>query len=165
MPYTIDRALPGDAETLARIQIESWKAAFADILSPDILENCTQLNKVTAMYQRMLDQNIGHSYLMKVDGQPHCIAHWNAARAQDMPGYAELFCIHSLPNRWHSGFGTQMMQRVLQDVAASDHSKVMLWVFEKNLRARRFYESQGFKTFGKKKPGVFPTEICYERAL
>ena len=50
-------------------------------------------------------------------------------------------------------------------IAAAGYSKVMLWVFEDNVRARRFYEAKGFITKGKIKPDLEPKEICYEKNL
>ncbi len=162
---SIARAKPGDEQTLAYIQTESWKSAFQGILSDDELVRCTNLDKATAMYKRELDNRIGYGYILRVNGEPHCIAWWNAARLQDMPGYAELICIHSLPGNWRKGYGSQMMRAVLRDMAAAGYKNVMLWVFEANVRARRFYEAMGFVTYGKVKPGIVPAEICYERSL
>ena len=165
MKYTIERAKPGDEETLAYIQTESWKAAFKDILDADILQRCTQMDKATAMYRRLLEQNIGNGYLLKVEGVPHCIAWWDCTRENDMPDYAELICIHSLQNHWREGYGSKMMDAVLRDIASAGYTKVMLWVFEENVRARRFYEAHGFTTDGKTKPGFEQKEICYEKML
>lgn len=165
MKYTIERVKPGDEATLAYIQTESWKAAFRDILDPDTLQRCTQIQQATAMYRYLLERNVGNGYLLKVAGQPHCIAWWDATREEDMPGYAELICIHSLQNQWRKGYGSAMMDAVLRDMIAAGYSRVMLWVFENNTRARRFYESHGFVTSGKTKPNGVPTEICYEKSL
>lgn len=163
MEYTIERVKLGDEKTLAYIQTESWKAAFKDILSPDVLKKCTNLDKATMMYKRLLEQNIGNGYLLKVEGKPHCIAWWDSTRETDMPGYAELICIHSLPNQWRRGYGSKMMDTVLHDISGAGYTKVMLWVFEENARARQFYERHGFTTKGKRKPNIEPIEICYEK--
>lgn len=96
---------------------------------------------------------------------PHCIAWWDATREKDMPGYAELICIHSLQDQWRNGYGSKMMNTVLQDITIAGYSKVMLWVFADNTRARHFYEAHGFTTKGKIKPDCAPTEICYEKCL
>jgi len=165
MEYTIERVKPGGESTLAYIQTESWKAGFRDILSAEVLERCTQLDRATAMYRRLLEQHIGNGYLLKADGKPHCIAWWDTTRETDMPGYAELICIHSLQDQWRRGYGSKMMHAVLEDAAAAGFSKIMLWVFEDNTRARRFYEAHGFTTNGKTKPNSEPTEICYEKKL
>ena len=58
-----------------------------------------------------------------------------------------------------------MMNTILKDMSTAGFSKVMLWVFEDNTRARRFYEAHGFTTSGKTKPNIEPTEICYEKNL
>ena len=165
MDYTIERVKFGDEETLAYIQTESWKAAFKGILSDAELIRCTNREKATAMYRRLLEQNVGNGYLLKVNGEAHCIAWWDATRENDMPGYAELICIHSLQDKWRRGYGSRMMDAVLQDISNAGYSKVMLWVFEDNVRARRFYEAKGFITKGKIKPDLEPKEICYEKNL
>ena len=117
------------------------------------------------MYRRLLEQNIGNGYLMEVEGKAHAIAWWDETREKDMPGYAELICIHSLQNHWGEGYGSKLMETVLDDISKAGYSKVMLWVFEKNMRARRFYEKHGFTTEGKEKPGLDPIEICYEKNI
>ena len=50
----IRKAVPGDEQMLAYIQTESWKAAFAGILSPEELERCTNLEKAEQMYYSVL---------------------------------------------------------------------------------------------------------------
>lgn len=154
-----------DELDLAYIQTESWKAAFRDILSAEILQESTNLNRVTVMYKRLLNENIGNGYILEVDSHPHCIAWWDKARDDDMPDYAELICIHSLQDKWRKGFGTQMMNRVLGDMRTAGYDKVMLWVFTNNIRARKFYESCGFSTYGKVRPCLGAEEICYEKKL
>ncbi len=165
MDYSIERVKLGGEATLAFIQTESWKAGFKDILSENILTRYTQIDKATAMYQHLLERKIGNGYLLKVNGAPHCIAWWSASRDEDMPNYAELICIHSLPDQWRKGYGKKMMGTVLHDIKIAGYSKVMLWVFEENIRARRFYESLGFIITGKTKKDLEATEVCYEKLL
>lgn len=165
MAYTIDRVHPGDEAALAHIQTESWKAAFCDILSKDVLEQCTQPDAAAAMYRRLIETGYGHGYMLRVDGAPHCIAWWSAAREEDMPGYAELICIHSLPGRWRQGYGRAMLETVLRDIRSAGYAAVMLWVFSENQRARRFYESFGFIFNGKTKNDAGACEVCYEMRL
>lgn len=162
MEYIIESVKLGDEEVLAYIQTESWKAAFKDILSEEVLEKYTNLDKATEMYKALIEQKIGNGYLLKIDGKAHAIAWWNTTREADMPGYAELICIHSLPDRWRSGFGSKLMNRVLEDIKIVGYSKVMLWVFAENTSARAFYEKHGFRANGTEKESFGTTEICYE---
>ena len=103
----------GDENNLAYIQTESWKEAFKDIVPADLLSKCTGIERATAMYKKLLDENKGNGYILELDGKPHCIAWWDASREKDMSEYAELICIHSLKNNWHKGYGSMMMDRVL----------------------------------------------------
>lgn len=165
MDFLIRKVQSGDESNLAYIQTESWKAAFQHILSKEILQRTTEINRVTAMYKRLLNDGIGNGYILETNGKPHCIAWWDNARDKDMSEYAELICIHSLQNNWRKGYGTKMMERVLADIKKAGYNKVMLWVFTDNNRARKFYEACGFVTYGKVKPCFETEEICYERNL
>lgn len=165
MDCLIRKVRQGDEAFLAYIQTESWKAAFKDILPDEVLQKMTEINHVTAMYKRLLDECIGNGCILETDGKPHCIAWWDKARDENMPDYAELICIHSLKDKWRKGYGTKMMGKVLEDIKKAGYGKVMLWVFTDNDRARKFYESCGFTANGKAKPCYGTHEICYEKRL
>lgn len=165
MEVVIRKVQQGDARDFAYIQTESWKAAFASILEAETLTKCTNIERATAMYQRLLDENKGNGYLLMVDGKPHCIAYWDAARDSEFVGKAELICIHSLPDNWRKGYGSQMMDRVLMDIKKSGYSEVVLWVFQDNLRARAFYETKGFVMTGISKPAFDTEEVLYSKGL
>lgn len=165
MNYRIRRVKRTDVPTLAAIQTTSWKAAFRGILSDDDLDRLTTPERATVMYQRLLAEGKGNGYIGEVNGKAHCIAHWDSARDADMPQYAEIICIHSLPDYWRQGFGGQMMDRMLSDISQAGFKKVMLWVFSENSRARAFYEAKGFRPTDKTKLAFGATEICYEKEL
>lgn len=157
----IRRAQSGDEETLARIQTESWKAAFAGIVPAELLAQCTNVERAEKMYARLLAERRGNGYILELDGKAHCIAWWDAAKDDDMPGAAELRCIHSLPDNWRRGYGSRMMERVLTDVKAAGYETIVLWVFARNERAIRFYEAHGFTASGKKQDALGTVEEMY----
>lgn len=146
MNIEIREARLGDEKCFARIQTESWKAAFRHILTPEELAQCTQLEAAEEMYRRVLAGGKIHLALELVEGEPHCIAAWGMNRCNQGTHTAELICIHSLPNHWHQGYGSQMMTHVLENMTEEGFSKVILWVFEENQQARRFYEKHGFSS-------------------
>ncbi|MCR5449086.1 MAG: GNAT family N-acetyltransferase [Solobacterium sp.] len=165
MKTTIRKVRQGDENTLAYIQTESWKAAFAGILDAETLAKYTDINRAAAMYRNLLNNSIGNGYILLVDGKPHCIAYWDAARDAEFAGKAELICIHSLPDNWHKGYGTRMMDRVLKDIREAGYSEVVLWVFRNNIRARAFYEAEGFTMTGISKPAFDTEEVLYLKGL
>ena len=165
MDVLIRKVQPGDENSLAYIQTESWKAAFRGILDDETLARVTKLDRATAMYRRLLEEGKGNGYLLLLDGAPHCLAFWDAARDEALSGKAEIIAIHSLPGNWRRGYGGQMMDRVLSDIAAAGYAEAALWVFEKNTRARAFYEARGFRASGLTKEGLGAVEMCYVRGL
>ena len=70
----------GDEQTLARIQTESWRAAFSAILPPEALAQATQTAQVEAMYRRVLGSAAVRLLIEWVDDQPHAIAGWGPSR-------------------------------------------------------------------------------------
>ena len=163
--YIIRKVVQGDEVSLAYIQTESWKAAFKGIIPDDLLKKYTEISPVITMYQKLLDDNRGNGYILEIDGKPHCIAWWDATREVDMQGYAELICIHSLQDNWRKGYGNKMMERVLRDVKEAGFTKIMLWVFEENKNAIKFYEANGFEASGRKQPAMGAIEVMYVKVL
>lgn len=57
---------------------------------------------------------------------------------------AELYAIYVDPGWWSTGTGRSLMDEVLAATRAEGYERIVLWVLEKNARARRFYERAGF---------------------
>lgn len=165
MEIDIRKVKQGDADTLAYIQTESWKTAFKGIIDAEMLDKCTNIDKARLMYQRLLDENKGNGYLLTVDNKSLCIAYWDKVRDLELALKAELICIHSLPDNWHKGFGSKMMDMVLDDIKKSGYFEVVLWVFKDNLRARAFYEAKGFVLNDVAKPAFDSEEVLYSKML
>lgn len=161
MEIKIRRVQQGDENALAYIQTESWKAAFATILDAETLTRCTNIDKATAMYKSLLDENKGNGYILFVDDKPHCIAYWDEARDKKFGGKAELICIHSLPGNWHKGYGSMMMDYLFSDIRDVGYQEVILWVFRDNKRARSFYEKKGYHITDVTKSTFGSEEVLY----
>ena len=159
----IRKVKTGDEKVLAYIQTESWRKAFKNIISKEEMEQYADINKAEEMYEYLLSNNIGNGTILLIDEKPHCMAYWDKTREEDMDGYAELICIHSLEDNWGKGYGSMMMEHILNDISAAGFEKVMLWVFEDNIRARRFYEKHGFVKTDKTKKFGNAVEVMYCR--
>lgn len=165
MEVCIRKVSLGDEGQLAYIQIESWKAAFGDILDQATLDQYTEFKRIEDMYRQLLEEHTGNGYILELDHQAHCMAWWDQARDSDKLGKAELICLHSLPNNWGKGYGSLMMSKVLQEIREAGYDQVILWVFAENDRARRFYQHHGFSETGESKRSWDCQELCYLRPL
>lgn len=162
---SIRRAVPGDERVLSYIQTESWKAAFADILSPEELVRCTDPEKAEQMYRSVLQREGCNMAIEFVEGQPHCIAAWGKNRCGLGESVGELICIHSLQRNWGKGYGSAMIEYVFAQLQQEKYESVILWVFEDNIRARKFYEKHGFERTKQKKLANGITEVMYKKQL
>lgn len=161
----IRKAVVGDEEVLAYIQTESWKTAFVDILTDENLKESTELVKVVEMYKRILNNDAITLYIQYVNDAPHCIAGWSMNRCGLGENVAELICIHSLQDKWRKGYGSKMMSHVLDEIRIAGYMEVVLWVFEKNIRATNFYEKHGFVLTNQRKEINGVVEVMYSKKL
>ncbi len=159
------KAKLGDEKILAYIQTESWKSAFSGILSPEELERSTDIQKAEEMYESILNRNLAKITIEYVDKNPHCIAGWSKNRGDLGLDAAELICIHSLYDKRHKGYGSIMLHHIFDEIKEAGYSEVILWVFEKNLNARRFYEKHGFRASNLKHQSHGAVEMMYSKKL
>ena len=159
------KAKLGDEKTLAYIQTESWKAAFTEIISAENMEKCTDIVKAEAMYENVLKSGYAEMSILEIDGKPHCIAAWSKARNPQFSDCAEIICIHSLSENRGKGYGSIMMNHIIDEIKNSGYNNVLLWVFEKNTRARRFYEKHGFELTDNTQISYDAVEVMYRKEL
>jgi ribosomal protein S18 acetylase RimI-like enzyme len=75
-----------------------------------------------------------------------------------------------LPEYWSTGCGKQLYQATETRIRRNLIENLVLWVFEKNTRARRFYEAIGYKLEnGKQKEmrfvGTTAVQVRYRKPL
>lgn len=162
----IRRTVSGDETILAKIQTASWRDAFCSILPAQVLEKHLDLPQTEQMYRRVLNDSRYHGFLLSINANPHCMAFWSTFRKENgFSRLAELVCIHSFKENWGNGYGSLMMEQVLSDIQSAGYDKVVLWVFEQNQRARRFYEKHGFILTEQSQNSFGANEVLYLKTL
>lgn len=71
---------------------------------------------------------------------------------------AEISAIYLLPDFWQQGLGWQLSQVAFNAIQEMNYKKVIIWVFESNRQARKFYEALGFNASGDIKREYFGGE-------
>ena len=163
MNITIRKAKLGDEKILAYIQTQSWKSAFTDIISDENMGKCADIVKAEAMYENILKSGYAEMSILELNGTPHCIAAWSKSRNPQFSDCAEIICIHSLCDNWGKGYGSIMMNHIIDEIKNSGYNSVLLWVFEKNTRARSFYEKHGFELTDNTQISYDAVEVMYRK--
>jgi len=149
MNITVRKAIADDAEDFTRIGFESWKSAYKNIITPEELAKKTSPEKYAERVQKTTEGILSGEYnyciALDSDGDISCgFCMFGESRDEDMSGYAEVFAIYALEEYWDKGVGGKLMEYTLSELKRLGHTKALLWVFEQNARARRFYEKHGF---------------------
>jgi ribosomal protein S18 acetylase RimI-like enzyme len=81
----------------------------------------------------------------------------------------EIYAIYLMPAAWDKGIDRELMAAALDRLGEAGFDRVILWVLDSNVRARRFYEAGGWLADGAAKRddsfGVPMTEVRYRRSL
>ncbi|HPF56671.1 MAG TPA: GNAT family N-acetyltransferase, partial [Clostridiales bacterium] len=142
--FSIHNATAADADDYAFVICESWKAAYAEIISPEELAEKTDVQKRTAFLKTILADPNGYFYLAYDGGKPCGACSACKSRDGDLPDWGEIVALYTLKEYWGHGVGKLLMDTVLAELKRMGYRNVLLWAFEKNARARRFYEKYGF---------------------
>jgi len=166
----IRSASTADAAEISGVQRDSWLAAYKGIIAHEIMDRViapddgARVRQVfrTRPWQRMvvavtqnpaarnpIDESaiVGYaSFGPELDvfaPWPHPVS---PAGRQGQVG--ELYALYVHPAWWSTGTGRALMDHVLAKVSRAGFPDIMLWVLERNARARRFYERAGFRPDG-----------------
>lgn len=147
-------AAPEQYPVLGQIMAVSFRTAFADFVSKETLDACAVPENCAALLAGLPEEMT--TLAGRVDGKLLGLLVFT----ERPNGRTELEAIHSLPESWGTGLGAAMLE-----FALAGSSGAGLWAFEKNARARRFYEKHGFRFTGETRVSEFDgaMEVRYER--
>ena len=151
MALTVREATASDARSIAIVQVESWRAAYADILPSSLLSELSVDARETAWRGWIADPGSGRRYwIAEDDDRVVGYAAVGPCRDDDSAGLGEIYALYALPSVWGTGVGRALLRRATEALGDTFRG-VALWVLEQNERARGFYERAGFRVDGRTK--------------
>jgi GNAT superfamily N-acetyltransferase len=165
----IRAAAPADAKEIARIHVDTWRAAYRGIVPEDYLANLSYAES-QEMWRRVAGEDgeqAGCLFVAEEGGTLFGFAS-GSPRRRFSQGFAvyrgELQALYVLPSRQRAGAGRQLVGAVACCLAECGVSSMLLWVLKENRIARRFYESLGGVPVGEDSfelGGVELSEVAY----
>jgi len=150
---TVRSATPSDAAEIARIHVDTWRAAYRGIVPQDYLASLSY-EESEEMWRRTASEGGGNAGCLFVVGEGGTPFGFSSGRPRTRfsQGFAEyrgvLETLYVLPSRQRAGAGSQLLGAVAGHLTECGVSSMLLWVFEENKIARRFYESLGGTLIG-----------------
>jgi len=140
-----------DAEPLARFAAYAFHAAFADENDPADMNAYISTAFTPEQTAREISDPDSTFFLAFEDDAFAGFVKLHAGNIPDCvtgPVPIELERIYADPERIGSGIGKRLMQAALEYAQQSGFRTVWLGVWERNIRAIRFYRSRGFADVG-----------------
>ena len=136
---SIRNATRADYLEIAKLQTESWRDAYAEILPKSYLEN--QIGK--DMVARWTSVELEKDDLLLVAGDGHRLVGFAAIWVRPEPFIDNL---HVKPAMRSKGVGRRLLGHAASVLLEKGHKNAYLWVMAENRRAIAFYENLGGKT-------------------
>ena len=150
---SIRQATSDDASLIANIGARTFESSFGADNRLEDMERYLSLNFSKAHIEAEMDDPSSVFLLACENGQAVGYA---MLRVSKKPASVigtrpvELVRIYIEANIIGTGYGTALMNTCLEEAKKNGHRTIWLGVWEKNLRAIRFYEKWGFKKIGTK---------------
>jgi ribosomal protein S18 acetylase RimI-like enzyme len=145
----IQRATVDDAPELALVHVDSWRAAYRDLVPVAFLERF-DYHWREKRFREALAAGVEETYLVRMGGKAVAFLTLGAARDPDLDTKrtGEIWGIYVLPGNWRQGIGRTLALEAERILGSRGYEDAVLWVLEGNQQARRFYEAMGFAPDG-----------------
>ena len=168
MDFQVIRATREFAFDMGYVHSYSWQKAYTGIIPDEIIKTFTPENRAK-IFLDVLENPLEEYYLFKVDDRPAGIASLAKSHEKNMPNYiGEIYSIYFHPDFWGPEVTQKGFQFCINRLKNLGFSEITIWVLNDNLRAKRFYERNGFKLDGNSKEieiGVKLLEVRYSKRI
>lgn len=151
-----------DAPAIAALLVRAWRVAYADILPAEVLAAQQVEAREPRIRALLQGSEPDHTlYVAEWDGRVVGFVGFGAARENPVrpapQGVGEVFGLYLDPPEFGSGAAVALLS-LAEGLLATRFQRAVLWTFEHNTRARRFYERQGWVHDGAVAP--YPRPGC-----
>jgi GNAT superfamily N-acetyltransferase len=158
-----------DAQEIARVQVESWRAAYAHVYPAAYLAGLS-VDERRRLWTRVLSDGGYDVFVAERDGRVTGFASVGPTEDDDRSALrGELFALYVEPSAWGLGLGRALLARAEQALREAGFDEATLWVLEDNPLARDVYAAAGWKADGGRKlvtePGIGAVAIRYRKRL
>lgn len=132
-----------DLFAVSNVYEASWKYAYKGMIPQDYLDSIPKGKWAGSITKAGM-----HALVMIENGCIIGTACICRSRWEDFKNFGEIVSIYFLPEYIGNGYGTQMLKRCIEELKRFGFTELLLWVLEDNIRARLFYEKNGFRFTG-----------------
>lgn len=137
-------ATPEDADAIARIHVDTWRAAYRGQIPEAYLDSLSTEERAKTWAGTLARPGPGK--VLVTDLLTGFCFFGPSRDGED--AVAEIFAIYVRPDSWRRGAGRLLCEEAQRDARSRECSAMTLWVLTTNERARRFYDHVGYAPDG-----------------
>ncbi len=142
-------AKPSEARAIAEVNVASWRWAYRDDLSAELLDALSVEDRERG-WNEWLAARPGAATLVAEEGD-RIVGFCSVAPSGDEGANertAEVLTIYLLPDAAGRGIGRDLFASAVDRLRTLGYDRATLWVMASNDRSRRFYEAAGWSWDG-----------------
>ena len=158
---TIRAARPGDARSIARLDVATWRSTYAGILTGPYLVGLSAERRQQG-WANVIERE-PRDVRVAVDAEGTILGFGSCGKCRAEPGFnGEVFTLYVDPD-WHNrGIGRRLLTALFARLVVQGCGSVIVWVLQDN-PARFFYERLG-GTYLREQPITIGTATLQEVA-
>lgn len=153
----IRRASGTDARSIADLHGRSVLATYSDLPKTVKATEGGASQRVALWANRLQDPVTGRAVFVAHDGDGIVgfVYVGPTADTDDTPGRTgHVYSIHVDPPVWGAGIGKELLKFAVGSLRSTGFEDATLWVVDTNRRARKFYESNGWRLDGARRKEI-----------
>jgi GNAT superfamily N-acetyltransferase len=171
MVVTIRPANLEDADAVGEVHVRAWQSAYRGLMPDGYLDGLQAKDHARRWREHLLAPASDVHLLVVVDDQRVVgFASVGPALDSDAPSdVGQLYAINLDPDVWGRGLGRALLGVATDQLRELGYVEAVLWVVTDNQRARRLYESEGWRYDDSRRVdqvfGVVVSDMRYRRLL
>jgi ribosomal protein S18 acetylase RimI-like enzyme len=167
---TVRRAIANDAPDCARIHVLSWKAGYRGMVPDEYLESLTAADRLPWWELQLGGTGDPDLEVFVAEDREGSIRGFASAGPSGIDAAVGVIAqLYVDPAAWGTGVARDLLAMATDSLKARNFEIATLGVARDNLRARRFYEREGWWATGTEVPeelwGVEMVAVVYRREL
>lgn len=154
-PALIRPATPDDAEAVADLSVRGWQAAYRGIVPDTVLDRLSGERRAIG-WRAAIERSATSDERVWILASPAGLLGFVAGgpardeSAKPPAGAGEIYAIYLEPTELRRGHGRRLFGHAVADLVDRGFDPIVVWVFDANAQARRFYEAVGFHSDGER---------------
>ncbi len=164
-PVKLRPARPADAAAIARVQVETWRAAYAGIVPDAYLVSLTE-SKQALQWNHTIRRAVAPETVLAAESADlpggRIVGFGSCGRGRGSgggPGGGEVFTLYVEPDWQGQGIGQMLLEALLARLHGGGLNQAVVWVLSGN-PARFFYEALGGRRIAERKQRFAGVELA-----